>query len=90
MSSGAAGPNRGIGRNADNSVVVWKNCPCKCLKLIGKAQLHCQGIGRNADDSAVLSVSALYGTMRVLLHMLERPVSGCRHSLLEPANLTLK
>jgi len=35
--------------------------PCKCLKLIGKAQLHCPGIGRNADDWAVVSVSALYG-----------------------------
>jgi len=42
-------------------MVVWKKCPCKCLKLIGKAQLHCPGIGRNADDWAVVSVSVLYG-----------------------------
>jgi len=28
--------------------------------------------------------------VRVPLHMLERPVSGCRPSLLEPAILTLK
>jgi len=35
--------------------------PCKCLQLIGKAQLHCPGIGRNADDWEVVSVSALYG-----------------------------
>jgi len=41
--------------------LTHKNCPCKCLKLIGKAQLHCLGIGINADDSAVVSVSALYG-----------------------------
>jgi len=33
----------------------------KCLKIIGKAHLHCTGIGRNADDWAVVSVSALYG-----------------------------
>jgi len=32
-----------------------------CLKLIGKAQLHCPGISRNADDWAFVSVSALYG-----------------------------
>jgi len=45
-------------------MVVWdkhRKYPCKCLKLIGKAQLHCSGIGRNADDWAVLSISALYG-----------------------------
>jgi len=35
--------------------------PCKCLQLIGKAQLHGPGIGRNVDDWAVVSVSALYG-----------------------------
>jgi len=35
--------------------------PCKCLKLIGKAELHCPGIGRNADDWVVVLFSALYG-----------------------------
>jgi len=40
---------------------LQKYCPCKCLNLIGKAQLHCPGIGRNAVDLAVVSVSALYG-----------------------------
>jgi len=42
-------------------MVVWKKCPCKCLNLIGKVQLHCPGIGINTDDCAVVSVSALYG-----------------------------
>jgi len=34
----------------------WK-CLTVCLKLIGKAQLHCPGITRNADDWAF----GLYG-----------------------------
>jgi len=34
----------------------------KCLKLIGKLQLHCPGIGKDTDDLAVVSDSALYGT----------------------------
>jgi len=38
-----------------------RKCPCKCLKLIGKAQLHCAGISRNADDWAVVLISALHG-----------------------------
>jgi len=42
-------------------MVAWKKCPCKCLKLIGKAQLHCPDIGRNADDWALVLVCALYG-----------------------------
>jgi len=41
--------------------LTHRECPCKCLTLIGKAQLHCPGIGRNADDWAVVSVSALHG-----------------------------
>jgi len=57
--------------------------------LIGKAQLHFPGNGRNADDWVVVSVSALYGASAAA-YILERPVSGCRPSLLEPANLALK
>jgi len=41
--------------------LTHRKCPCKCLKLIGKAQLHWPGIGRNADDRAAVLVSALYG-----------------------------
>jgi len=41
--------------------VRHKKYPCKCLKLIGKAQLHHPGICINADDWAVVSVSALFG-----------------------------
>jgi len=62
--------------------------PCKCMKLIGKAQLQCPGIGRNADDWTVVSVNALYGVSAAAYA--GRPVSGCRPSFLEPAILTLK
>jgi len=41
--------------------LTHRKCPCKCLKLIGKAQWHCPGIGRNADDWAVVLVSTLDG-----------------------------
>jgi len=41
--------------------LTQKKCSSKCLKLIGKVQLHCPGIGKNADDWAVVLVSALYG-----------------------------
>jgi len=41
--------------------LTHRECHCKCMKLIGKAQLHCPGVRRNADDWAVASVSALYG-----------------------------
>jgi len=37
-----------------------------------------------------MSVSRLHCMVRGPLHMLERPLSGCRPSLLEPAILTLK
>jgi len=67
MSSGAASPNRGIGKNIDVSIVVWdsllqqrQNAQTICLKLIWKAQLYCPGICRNTNDWAVVSVSALY------------------------------
>jgi len=40
--------------------LTHKKCPCKCLKLIGKEQLHCAGIGY-ADDWAVVLVNAPYG-----------------------------
>jgi len=43
--------------------LTHRECSCKFLKLIGKAQLHCPGICRNADDWAVASVSALYGAI---------------------------
>jgi len=52
-----------------------------------KAQLHCLGIGRIADACAVVSVLD-DAMMRVLPHMPERPVSGNRISLQEPAILT--
>jgi len=51
--------------------------------------LHCPGIGRNADDCAVVSVSGQY-CKSAAAYAQERPVSGCRPSLLEPAILTLK
>jgi len=43
-----------------SGINTWKY-PCKCLKLIGKVQLHCLDIGRNADDGAAVLVSALFG-----------------------------
>jgi len=60
------------------------------VKLIGKAQLHCQGIRRDANEWAVVSVSALYGASAAACAGKTRLVSGCRPSLLKPANLTLK
>jgi len=41
--------------------VTHSKCPCKCLKLSGKAQWHRPGIVRNADDWVVVLVRALYG-----------------------------
>jgi len=45
----------------DGPIQQGGNVPAICLKLIGKAELHCPGIARDADDWAVVSVSALYG-----------------------------
>jgi len=50
------------------------------LKLIRKAQLHCLKTAMLMTGRLCRSVSCM---VRVLLHMLERPVSGCRPSLLE-------
>jgi len=48
-----------------------------------KAQLHYPGISWIVDDWVVVLVSA--PLVRVPLHMLERPVSGCRPSSLKLA-----
>jgi len=47
-------------------------CPCKCLKLIRKAQLHCPVIGRKADNWAIVlygaSAAAYAGMSRLRMY----------------------
>jgi len=56
----------GIGRNADNLMVLW-DCPFNYKEMpmqysessSEKAQLHCPGIARKTYDLAVVLVSAI-------------------------------